>query len=122
MPPVQLIRFAVALVWFYEGFWCKVLGRLPAQEAIVEGVPLLSAGRAHAFLVALGWAEGALGIWILAGRWAWWAALTQTVALAAMNGVGLFFARGRIHDPAGMVIKNFALLVLAWVAAALPAA
>ena len=121
MPPIQLIRFAVALVWLYEGFWCKVLGRMPNQETIVEGVPLLSGARAHAFLVSLGWAECALGIWVLTGRWAWRAALLQTVALASMNGVGLLFARKRIHDPAGMLCKNFALLVLAWVAAAYPA-
>jgi uncharacterized membrane protein YphA (DoxX/SURF4 family) len=119
MPPIQLIRFAVALVWLYEGLWCKVLGRQPQQEAIVSDVPLLSAGRARGFLFVLGWAEGALGVWVLTGRLAWWAALTQTVLLSSMNAVGLLFARRRIHDPAGMVCKNLALLVLAWVAAGL---
>ena len=118
MPPILLIRGAVALVWLYEGLWCKVLGRMPHQEAVVESVPLLGPRYARAFLLLLGWAECALGLWILSGRLAWWAALTQTVALALMNAVGLAFARDRIHDPGGMLCKNFALLVLAWVAAA----
>jgi uncharacterized membrane protein YphA (DoxX/SURF4 family) len=121
MPPIQLIRFSVALVWLYEGLWCKVLGRLPHQEAIVSDVPFFGSSRSHAFLVVLGWAELALGVWVLTGRLAWAAAMTQTIALVSMNTVGLLFARKHINDPAGMLCKNLALLVLAWVAAAHPA-
>lgn len=121
MPPIQLIRFSVALVWLYEGLWCKVLGRMPGQEDIVKAVPALGPRRSSVFISALGFAECALGIWILTGRLAWWAALTQTVALVSMNAVGLTFARKHIHDPAGMLCKNLVLLVLAWVAAAQPA-
>jgi AbrB family looped-hinge helix DNA binding protein len=32
-------RLAVALVWLYQGLWCKVLGRCPGHRAIVEAVP-----------------------------------------------------------------------------------
>ena len=35
-----------------------------------------------------------------------------------MNVNGLLFARHIIHDPGGMVVKNAALVVLMWVAAA----
>ena len=35
-----------------------------------------------------------------------------------MNANGLIFARHLIHDPAGMVVKNAAFVVLMWVAAA----
>ncbi len=118
MPPAWLIRIAVASVWLYEGLWCKVLGRLPQQKEIVAAVPMFGPVGAKRFLVFLGWAEGALGVWILTGRLAFWAALTQTVVLAAMNTVGIMFARKSIHDPAGMVLKNGVLIVLAWVAAA----
>ena len=122
MPPLALIRIAVASVWLYEGLWRKVLSRSPGQAAIVERVPFLSGARGRLFLSALGWAEAALGVWVLAGVRPWAAALAQTVLLASMNAVGIAFARERIHDPAGMVVKNFALLVLAWVAAAGPRA
>lgn len=120
MPPIELIRLSLASVWLYEGFWCKVLGREPRQREIAAAVPGLGPGRARPFLLALGWAEGALGLWVLSGAGAWWAALSQTLLLAAMNSAGLLFARGRIHDPAGMVLKNLVLIVLAWVAAARP--
>ncbi|HVW22111.1 MAG TPA: DoxX-like family protein [Opitutaceae bacterium] len=118
MPPLPLIRLAVALVWLYEGFWCKVLGRAPHQEGIVKAVPSLGGAGGGKFLVLLGYAETALGAWILAGWQPTAAALVQTVTLVAMNAVGLTYARQLIHDPPGMVLKNFALLVLAWVAAA----
>ena len=53
------------------------------------------------------------------GGWApWLAALVQTVFLVGMNANGLFFARKLIPDPGGMIVKNFALIVLMWVAAA----
>jgi hypothetical protein len=47
------------------------------------------------------------------------AALAQTLLLVALNTAGLTLARAKIPDPAGMLFKNFALLVLAWVCAAM---
>ena len=117
MPPFFLIRLAVALVWLYEGFWCKILGRMPHQESIVESVPALSGPGARLFLRSLGYLECGFAVWVLSGLWPWWAALAQTVILIAMNGVGLTFARQHIHDPIGMVLKNFALVILLWVPA-----
>lgn len=121
MPPLSLLRLAVALVWLYEGLWCKVLGRMPHQQAIVESVPALGGSFARLFLNSLGYLECAFAIWVLSGLWPWWAALAQTIILVAMNTVGLSFARQHIHDPAGMVLKNFVLILLLWVAAGYPA-
>jgi len=119
MPPVLLIRAAIALVWFYEGLWCKVLGRVPNQAGIVEQVPFLGPRVSHLFLITLGLVECALGFWVLAGWQPWWAALAQTVLLVTMNSIGVTFARRLIHDPPGMLVKNFSFVVLIWVAASL---
>ncbi|HUM11720.1 MAG TPA: DoxX-like family protein [Myxococcaceae bacterium] len=118
MPPPLLIRSAIAAVWLYEGLWCKVLGRLPSQEQIVEAVPFLGPRAGPAFLKGLGVLEALLGIWVLSGWEPVWAAVAQTVLLVGMNANGILFARKHIHDPAGMVVKNAALVVLMWVAAA----
>ena len=118
MPPSWLIRGIIALVWLYEGLWCKVLGRMPSQEEIVEAVPFLGLAWSHRVLKALGLLECGLAIWVLSGWEPVWAAAGQTVLLVAMNSGGLIFARRRIHDPAGMVVKNAAFIVLMWVAAA----
>jgi len=118
MPSLWIIRFAVAAVWLYEGLWCKVLGRVPQQMEIVESVPVLAGGSARLFLPTLGYVETALGLWLLSGWAAQGAALTTTLLLVGMNTAGIIFARQLIHDPVGMLFKNFVLIVLTWVAAA----
>lgn len=117
-PPLLLIRCAIAAVWLYEGFWCKVLGRMPDQKGIVEAVPLLGPARVAVVLPILGVLECGLAAWVLSGWAPVWAAAVQTGLLVGMNANGLFFARRLIHDPAGMVVKNFVFVVLIWVAAA----
>ena len=118
MPPLILIRLAIAAVWLYEGLWCKLLGRMPHQNAVVESVPFFGARFAGVFLTTLGVVECGLALWVLSGWQPFLAALAQTVLLLILNTNGIIFARRMIHDPAGMVIKNFAFVVLMWVAAA----
>jgi hypothetical protein len=118
MPPLLLLRIAVAAVWLYEGLWCKLLGGAKDQTKVVAAHPLFSPKIAGAFLAALAVVEVGLGVWVLSGWQAALAALAQTVLLVVLNANGLLFARHIIHDPAGMVVKNFGFLVLAWVTAA----
>jgi hypothetical protein len=58
-------------------------------------------------------------VWVLSARAPVAGAVAQTLLLASLNAGGLLFARGLIHDPPGMVVKNFAFLVLVWVSAGL---
>jgi hypothetical protein len=44
------------------------------------------------------------------------AAIVQTALLAAMNSGGLIWAWHLIPDPGGMIVQNFAFLVLVWIA------
>jgi hypothetical protein len=71
------------------------------------------------FLTTLGWTELALGLWVLSGWSPVPCAVVQTALLVALNANGLAWSRHLIHDPGGMVFKNFAFLVLAWVNAGL---
>ncbi|HXK24455.1 MAG TPA: DoxX-like family protein [Myxococcota bacterium] len=119
MPPISLIRSAVAAVWLYEGVWCKLLGREPGQLEVVEAVPCLGPRIGKLFLRTLGAVETALGVWVLIGAAPLLCAAVQTVLLVMLNANGLLWARHVIHDPGGMVVKNIAFLVLAWVAAGL---
>jgi len=117
MVPILLIRVAIALVWLYEGVWCKLLNRMPHQVEVVAAHPMFSERSALLVLRAIGLLEVLLALWVLSGWEPVWAALTQTVILAGMNANGVLFSREHIHDPAGMVIKNFAFVVLMWVGA-----
>lgn len=121
LPPFWLIRVAVAAVWLYEGLWCKLLGGDPRQVEVVEAVPVWGPRVGKLFLKALGVVEVTLGLWALSGAWPVLAAAVQTALLVTLNTNGLIFSRHIIHDPAGMVVKNSAYLVLVWVAASLPA-
>lgn len=119
LPPLWLIHVAVAAVWLYEGLWCKVLGRERRQLQIVEAVPYFGPRVGALFLMTLGVAEIGLGVWVLSAIAPGPCALTQTLLLVTLNASGLIWARHIIHDPGGMVVKNFAYLVLVWVAAGL---
>jgi hypothetical protein len=117
LPPLLVVRGAVAAVWLYEGLWCKVLGREPHQVRVVEAVPRLGPLVGRPFLVALGLVETTLAAWVVSGIAPGLCAIVQVVLLVALNVNGLLWARHIIHDPGGMVVKNIAFLLLAWIAA-----
>lgn len=119
-PSPILVRSAIAAVWLYEGLWCKVLGRLPSQLEVVSAVPRFGLRFGLVFLKALGIVEVLIAVWAFSGIAPAACAVTQVVLLIALNGNGLLWARHRIHDPAGMVIKNLAFLVLVWISGTLP--
>ncbi len=122
LPPAWLVHGAVAAVWLYEGLWCKLLRGQPHEFDVVRAVPYFGPRIGVAFLLTLGVVEVAIAAWVLSGFAPIACALVQTVLLVALNANGLMWARGIIHDPAGMIVKNFAFLVLAWVSASLHAA
>jgi len=122
MPPLWLLQAAVAAVWLYEGLWCKVLARSPHEFEVVEQVPFLAPSTSHTLLRLLGVLEALLGAWVLSGWQPVAAALVQTGLLVGLNTSGIYFSRDRIPDPAGMVVKNAAFLVLAWVTAGMTVA
>lgn len=117
VPPLLVLRASVAAVWLYEGAWCKLLGREPNQVRVVESVPKLGPIFGRTFLLALGLVETALAVWALSGVAPGICAIAQTALLVTLNVNGLLWARRLIHDPGGMVVKNVAFLLLAWVTA-----
>jgi hypothetical protein len=121
LPPFWLIRVAVAAVWLYEGLWCKLLRGQPHEFEVVKAVPYFGPRFGAPFLYGLGVVEVALAAWTLSAIAPVACALVQTVLLVTLNANGLLWSRHIIHDPAGMVVKNFAFLVLVWVCASLPA-
>ena len=121
MPPYWLLRIAVAGVWLYEGLWCKLLRGEPREFEVVKAVPRYGARFGVPFLLALGAVEVSIGVWVLSGWLPFLCAVAQTVLLVSLNANGLMWSRHLIHDPKGMIVKNFAFLVLAWVAASVPA-
>ena len=110
-------RLAVALVWLYQGRWCKLLGRCPGHRAIVQAVPGLAGGAGAIVLAGLGTIEVGLAVWVLSGWRPRWAAAAQTLLLVGMNGGGLLWGRDHIADPGAMITQNLAFLTLVWLVA-----
>jgi hypothetical protein len=121
LPPLWLVHIAVSSGWFYEGVWCKLLNGEPNQMRIAEQMPSCGPRIASGLLKSLGFVEVTIGLWVLTGIAPILCAALQSTLLIALNGCGLLWARHLIHDPAGMIVKNFAFLVLVWVSASLPA-
>ncbi|WP_180540423.1 DoxX-like family protein [Nevskia soli] len=119
-PALVIIRGAVAAVWLYEGLWNKVLGNAQRESDIVAMVPKLGPLFGKWFLKLLGVIEVAIAAWILSGIYPGACAIVQIALLVVLNINGLLWARQLIHDPAGMVVKNAAFLVLVWACGALP--
>ena len=117
LPPLVAIRASVAAVWVYEGLWCKILGGVQSQVDVVSAVPRLGA-LARPLLKLLGVGEVALAVWVMTGISPGLCAVAQTVLLVLLNANGLVWARHLIREPAGMVIKNIAFLMLVWICGA----
>jgi DoxX-like family len=113
----RLPAAAVAGVWLYHGFWCKLAGRCPDQLRIVEGLPGIPGRFAKPALLGLGFVEVALSAWVISGRRPRQAAVAETALLAVMNGGGLVWGRRHIPAPAALVAENLAFLGLLWWAA-----
>lgn len=112
----KLIRLSIGLVWLYQGLWCKVLGGVPGHVAVISAVPFIGPAAGRVALIALGLIECGVAAWVWSGKRMRHAAMVQTVLLAAMNAGGLIWAWRLIPDPAGMILQNFAFLLLIWVA------
>jgi hypothetical protein len=110
-------RCSIAGVWLFQGFWCKVLGRVPRHAQVIKASPLFGPRGAHVFLVALGWFETLLAVLVLSGAYSKPTAIVQIVLLLAMNTGGIVWARNIMPDPAGMLFHNFAFAVLIWICA-----
>lgn len=113
----RAVRLSIAMVWLYQGLWCKLLGRSQEQASIISAAPFIGAAASRAFSITLGLAECGIAIWVMLARHKRQAALVQTALLLVMNTAGLIWARRFISDPPGLLLQNFAFVMLIWVAA-----
>lgn len=119
-PPLIVMRGAVAAVWLYEGLWCKVFGRAQLEAQVVAKVPMFGPRFGRSFLKALGVIEVLLAAWVISAIHPGACAIAEVTLLVVLNVNGLLWSRDIIPDPAGMIVKNMAFLVLAWACGAIP--
>lgn len=79
----QILNVLFALVWFINGFICKVLNLVPRHQEIVAGI--IGNEHSRTFTLLIGLAELIMAVWILSGKWSRINAITQIVVIAGMN-------------------------------------
>ena len=104
-------RVAIALVWLHEGLWMKVLRQDPHEVSIVGAVGSPLGMTATQFLCLIGAGEVLIALAVLAGLYPRFVAGFQIGLLLAMNVTAIFFGRGTIADPIGLLIHNMPLIV-----------
>ncbi|HMP93257.1 MAG TPA: DoxX-like family protein [Phnomibacter sp.] len=86
----KAITVFIALVWFTNGLYCKVLNGVPRHQQIVQEIFNLTDATARALTLLLGFAEIVMALWILSGYKLTLNAVAQILLVAVMNMIELW--------------------------------
>ena len=107
-----IVKILIAVVWFFHGFYSKILNGIPRHEQIVGKV--LGSANAKLATKTIGVLEVLLGIWVLVGWQPILCAVVQTVALVTMNVLEISLAAELLLSAVGMAVLNLGFLSLVW--------
>ncbi len=79
----QILTYCIALVWFINGLFCKVLNLVPRHEQIVERI--LGSEDSRLLTLLIGISEVVMAIWILSRFKSKLNAIIQIIVIATMN-------------------------------------
>lgn len=108
----------IASVWIFHGFFSKILDGIPRHRQIVGRI--LGEDLARPATVVIGLLEICLGLCVLIGCQRKALALTQTLALVAMNTLEITLARDLLISAPGMVVLNVGFVAIIWFWACAP--
>lgn len=86
----NLINWLIALIWFINGLFCKVLNFVPRHEKIVASI--LGESFSRPLTIMIGMAELLMAIWIVSGIKPRWNAIIQITVIGTMNILEFFLA------------------------------
>jgi len=78
-----IITISIALTWFANGLFCKILNLVPRHQEIVERI--LGEAYASPITKTIGVLEMGMSIWVLTGIRSRFCAIFQLVIIATMN-------------------------------------
>lgn len=108
----HILTYCIALVWFVNGFFCKILDLVPRHRLIVAN----TLGPSHAFLLTrvIGTLEILMAIWIATRIMSRMNAIVQIMVIATMNAIEFFLVPDLLLWGRGNAI--FALLLILLIA------
>ena len=86
----KILKYLIALVWFVNGLFCKLLNFVPRHEEIVRRI--LGGEYSVILTEIIGVAEICMAIWILSGIQSRLNAVVQIIIIAAMNILEFYLA------------------------------
>jgi hypothetical protein len=87
----KILIYWISLVWFVNGFFCKILKLAPRHEEIVARI--LNEEYSREITVVIGVLEVLMVIWILSGFKSRFNSITQILIIIVMNIIEFFFAK-----------------------------
>jgi hypothetical protein len=84
------ITVLIALVWFINGMYCKLLNFVPRHQAIVARI--MKAEYAGVLTRMIGLFEIAMAVWVISRIYPRWCTVIQVVLIALMNLLEFFLA------------------------------
>lgn len=79
----KILTITIALVWFINGFVCKLLNFVPRHRLIVAHI--LGEEHSGLFTRTIGISEVLMAVWIISGIKPEFCAIVQIIIVAAMN-------------------------------------
>ncbi|MDA3616514.1 DoxX-like family protein [Polluticaenibacter yanchengensis] len=79
----NILNTLIAIVWFVNGLFCKIMNLVPRHEEIVAVI--LGKDYARALIIIIGILEVFMGIWVLSNYHKRFNTYTQILVIAAMN-------------------------------------
>lgn len=84
------LTYLIAIVWFINGFLCKVLDLVPRHQKIIERILGIKHGRL--LTVLIGFSEIGMGVWVLSGLYSRINVFAQIAIIVTMNVLEFFLA------------------------------
>jgi hypothetical protein len=85
-----ILTYFIAMIWFINGLFCKVLNLVPRHQQIVTRI--LGSEYAPILTKIIGFAEIGMAIWVLSRFYMRLNAVTQIVIISTMNLIEFFWA------------------------------
>ena len=88
MKSIKIIKYVIALIWFINGFYCKILNQVPRHEQIVSKI--ICSTYSIEITVIIGVLEILMAIWIITDFKKQLNTLIQISIIAVMNLLEFF--------------------------------
>ncbi|MBA6155667.1 DoxX-like family protein [Tenacibaculum sp. S7007] len=87
----KIVIYIISLVWFINGFFCKILNLVPRHQEIVSRI--LNEEYSREITLIIGVLEVFMTIWILSGFKSRLNSITQMSIIITMNIIEFFLAK-----------------------------